>query len=299
MVGARQEMTYRQTADQVERTATACGALGLRPGDGIALLEGPRPEAFTVMAAACLAGLRYAALHPLGTAGMDTTVLSDSSTDLLVVDDRSSPERAARTDVRTITLSELGGYVAAAQPHSSDPRRPATYLFYTGGTTGAPKGVILGDRSLVANAWANASWAWPHDTNFLVTTPMSHAAGLLVAPGFPRGASFTLHKSFDPDRVIDAIEHHGISTTFVVPTMLYALLDNPRIASANTSGLRWIFYGAAPTDPERIRKARSIFGPVLLGFAVAGLGYEFDDCRHWHTGCWKGRNTRTITRRWS
>ncbi|CAJ0557286.1 unnamed protein product, partial [Mesorhabditis spiculigera] len=63
----------------------------------------------------------------------------------------------------------------------------ALCLFYTGGTTGEPKGVMLRDRSLVANAWAcTTAREWPADTTMLLTTPMSHAAGLLVAPGLQR-----------------------------------------------------------------------------------------------------------------
>lgn len=50
----------------------------------MALLTGPRPEAFTIMAAACLAGIRFAALHPLGDAGNDAYVLRDSGADLLI-----------------------------------------------------------------------------------------------------------------------------------------------------------------------------------------------------------------------
>lgn len=145
------------------------------------------------MAAACLAGLRYTALHPLGT---DRHVLRDSAADLLVVNDRQFAARARPDGVQALTLAELGRLADSIAPGPGDPRGPALYLFYTGGTTGEPKGVTLRDRSLTANAWASASWTWPPDTHFLITTPMSHAAGLLVAPGLLRGASFELHPSF-------------------------------------------------------------------------------------------------------
>ncbi|MFE6867262.1 AMP-binding protein [Kitasatospora sp. NPDC057692] len=261
--GTGQTWTYGETADRIERTAAAFGRLGLAPGDGIALLCGPDPRAFTVMAAACLAGLRYTALHPLATAETDRTVLRDSASECLVVDDTRFASRARPEGVGTVTLAELDSLAADTAPGPGDPRGPALYLFYTGGTTGEPKGVMLGDRSLLANAWACSTWAWPPDTHFLITTPMSHAAGLLVAPGLLRGASFELHHSFDPDRVIDAIEHDGVSATFVVPTMLYALLDHPRLAAADLSGLNWVLYGAAPADPARLAEAHRILGPVL------------------------------------
>ncbi|MFE7562926.1 AMP-binding protein [Kitasatospora sp. NPDC057500] len=261
--GARHTWTYGETAERIERTAAALGRLGLAPGDGIALLCGPDPRAFTVMAAACLAGLRYTALHPLATADTDRTVLRDSASGCLVVDDTRFASRARPEGVGTVTLAELDSLAADTAPGSDDPRGAALYLFYTGGTTGEPKGVMLRDRSLLANAWACSTWAWPPDTHFLITTPMSHAAGLLVAPGLLRGASFELHPSFDPDRVVDAIEQDGVSATFVVPTMLYALLDHPRLTAADLSGLNWVLYGAAPADPARLAEAHRLLGPVL------------------------------------
>ncbi|WP_435597139.1 AMP-binding protein [Streptomyces anulatus] len=261
--GTKHTWTYRETADRIERTAAALGRLGLTPGDGIALLCGPDPRAFTVMAAACLAGLRYTALHPLATADTDLTVLRDSASTRLVVDDTRFASRARPDGVETIGLAELDRLTTDTSPGPDDPRGPALYLFYTGGTTGEPKGVMLRDPSLLANAWACSTWAWPPDTHFLITTPMSHAAGLLVAPGLLRGASFELHPSFDPDRVIDAIEHDGVNATFVVPTMLYALLDHPRLPSADLAGLAWVLYGAAPAAPARLAQALRLLGPVL------------------------------------
>ncbi|MEE1792595.1 AMP-binding protein [Streptomyces sp. BE308] len=261
--GTKRTWTYGETAERIERTAAAFGRLGLMPGNGLALLCGPNPQAFTVMAAACLAGLRYTALHPLATADTDRTVLRDSASDYLVVDDIRFAARARPNGTKVITLAELDRLAADTPPGPNDPRGPALYLFYTGGTTGEPKGVMLGDRSLLANAWACSTWAWPPDTHFLITTPMSHAAGLLVAPGLLQGAGFELHPSFDPNHVIDAIERDGVSATFVVPTMLYALLDHPRLPAADLSGLNWVLYGAAPAAPSRLAQAHRLLGPVL------------------------------------
>ncbi|GCD97899.1 AMP-binding protein [Embleya hyalina] len=266
--GRSHTLTYGATAERIERIAAVLGRHGPAPERALALLTGPRPEAFTIMAAACLAGVRFTALHPLGSRENDAYVLRDSGADLLVVDDtrfadRAAAARAAAT--RVVTLSELADLAEDIDttPAAGDRRGPADYLFYTGGTTGEPKGVVLGDRSLTANAWAGTTWAWPERTTFLVTTPMSHAAGLLIAPGLLRGATFVIHPGFDPDRVLDAVEHDGVNATFVVPTMLYTLLDHPRTPTADLSALAWILYGAAPTSPARLIQARQRFGPVL------------------------------------
>ncbi|MBN9096520.1 MAG: AMP-binding protein [Pseudonocardia sp.] len=256
--------SYADVASHIRRLSTALSNLRLARSDGIALLAGPRPEAFMVMAAACHAGIRYTALHPMATHVDDAFVLRDSGSAVLVVDDSRFDERtnAARDAVRVVPLRRLNDLARDSAP-SANISADATYLFYTGGTTGEPKGVILRDRSLTANAWASSTWDWQHDTRFLITTPMSHAAGLLVAPGLLHGADFHIHDRFDPARVLHAIEHDGVNTTFLVPTMLYSLLDHPEIATADLSGLRWILYGAAPTAPSRIIEARERFGAVL------------------------------------
>jgi fatty-acyl-CoA synthase len=257
-------LTYRATATQIRSVAAALTALDLPGGSAVALLTGPRPEAFTIMAAACHAGIRFTALHPLAAAHDDDYLLRDSGAAVLIVDGEAFAARtaAAAARVRVITISELLALAKEANTNATR-RGPACYLFYTGGTTGEPKGVILPDRSLIANAQASLAWDWPRNTQFLLTTPMSHAAGLLVAPGLLHGATFHIHAAFNPEAVIRAIEQDGVNTTFVVPTMLYALLDHPRLPDADLSGLRWVLYGAAPTAPSRLIEARSRFGDVL------------------------------------
>lgn len=258
--------TYRETAEEILRISSALKELPAAPTEAIALLTGPRPEAFTVMAAACHAGIRFAALHPLASRRDDEVVLRDSGTALLVVDDTNArfEQRAlaAAPSVRVVPLTELLSLARRTEP-SSDPAAEATYLFYTGGTTGTPKGVILRDRSLTANAWASTTWPWPEHARFLLNTPMSHAAGLFVAPGLLRGAEFTIHEHFDVVEVLRAIEHEGINATFMVPTMLYALLDHVATTGATVRNLRWLLYGAAPTSESRIMEALTRFGPVL------------------------------------
>ncbi|MGN6606518.1 MAG: AMP-binding protein [Jatrophihabitans sp.] len=266
--GELRTWTYAEVAEHIRRLSTVLRSLDVAPSDGIALLSGPRPEAFIIMAAACHAGIRYSALHPLATEHDDAYVLRDSGSAVLIVDDTLDNARfgqrasAAADTVRILPLTELDHLARDAAP-TTTAAADATYLFYTGGTTGEPKGVVLRDRSLVANAWASSTWAWPPDTQFLITTPMSHAAGLLVAPGLLRGAAFHIHDCFEPAEVLHAIEHDGVNTTFLVPTMLYALLDHPNIATANLTSMQWILYGAAPTTPARIIEARVRFGPIL------------------------------------
>ena len=138
-------------------------------------------------------------------------------------------------------------------------------LAYTGGTTGKSKGVMLSDRSLVTNTslWLSA-FAWPDGDRYLCVAPMSHGAGSLILPALVRGGTVVLQRGFDPERFIEAIERHRIGTTWLVPTMLYRLLDHPGTADADFSSLHAMVYSAAPASPARIRQALDRFGPIMV-----------------------------------
>ncbi|MNV43458.1 Long-chain-fatty-acid--CoA ligase [compost metagenome] len=100
-------------------------------------------------------------------------------------------------------------------------------------------------------------------TRVLCPTPISHGAGAMIVPTLALGGSFVLQRGFDPDRFIDAVEKHRIGSVFLVPTMIYKLLDHPRCATADFSSLELLSYGASPMTPARIREAISRIGPVL------------------------------------
>ena len=78
-----------------------------------------------------------------------------------------------------------------------------------------------------------------------------------------RDDAIAIHDGFDAGRVLDAIVEGRTTHLFVVPTMLYALMDHPRIEAADLSALRRIIYTAAPISPTRLTQALRLFGPIL------------------------------------
>jgi fatty-acyl-CoA synthase len=268
--GTPRRLTYAETLELIWRQATLLREIGLRPGDGIALLARNRPEAFTLMAASCLCRLRYVPLHPLGSPAADEYTFADADIRALFVDADQFGARAAAAEGRVEIVRDLGEVeLPTARPEKvlagADADGPAAlYILYTGGTTGSPKGVMLPDRSLTTNAWMTAThWDWPAHADMAIGTPMSHAAGLFVLPGLMRGATFTLQPRFDVPRLLDAIENDGVNSFFAVPSMLYDLLDHPATAAADLSALQWVLYGAAPMSPRRLEEAIDAIGPVL------------------------------------
>jgi fatty-acyl-CoA synthase len=138
-------------------------------------------------------------------------------------------------------------------------------IFYTGGTTGRPKGVVHGHTSLVANTTIElAEFEWADPLRFLIATPISHAGFAFLLPVLLRGGTIVLRDGFSPESFLEDVRRHQITGTFLVPTMISALLDSPALEGFDASSLQMIVYGAAPISPARLAHAVRRFGPVFI-----------------------------------
>lgn len=278
LVGGGVRWSYAELGAQANRFARFFKARGLARGDAVALLSANTPEVVAATQAAQILGLRYTPLHPLGSEDDHAFVIEDAGIGTLMVDAAAHASRGrallARTDLARIFTfgpADFGDDLvagAAAMDGAELPieARPGdvTSLNYTGGTTGKPKGVVHRHRSTVAMMTQElAFWEWPDDVRFLVATPLSHAAGAMMTPTLVKGGTFFFHKGFDPADYLATIARERITATFMVPTMLYALLDHPGIADADLSSLQMLIYGAAPASPVRLQQALDRFGPIL------------------------------------
>jgi fatty-acyl-CoA synthase len=109
-----------------------------------------------------------------------------------------------------------------------------------------------------------AEWEWPDDLRLLAATPVSHAAGMLALPTALLGGSFHMLSGFDGDALLDYVARERISATFLVPAMIYRLLDLARAKPRDLSSLKTVFYGAAPMLPSRLAEGIELFGPVFM-----------------------------------
>jgi fatty-acyl-CoA synthase len=275
-----QSITYRAFGAMLSGLVQALEARGLRAGDAIATLSSNRPEAFLVTAAAYLMGMRITWMHPLASEDDHAYLLEDSGVRTLFVDPGSFAARAAALKARLPGLRTLYGLgpldgaedvLAAAAAFAPLPlvsrasENDVCTLIYTGGTTGRPKGVVHTHRVHVAMVMTElAEWDWPPEVRFLAMTPITHAAGAMFVAVMLRSGSFVMNKGFDPQRFFDLVERHRITCTFLVPTMIYVLLDHPGLDDADLSSLQTVIYGASPMSPARLIEGMRRFGPVFM-----------------------------------
>jgi long-chain acyl-CoA synthetase len=134
-------------------------------------------------------------------------------------------------------------------------------VFYTGGTTGQPKGVMLSQGNLTAFSYLSlVELPLAEATVQLTVLPMFHLAALAqVLRSFGRAGRQVVLPAFSPLGVLEAIAAERIEQTALVPTMLQMLVDHPDFASHDTSSLGMIGYGASPISEALLERAMAAF----------------------------------------
>ncbi|MDR2155994.1 MAG: AMP-binding protein [Burkholderiaceae bacterium] len=276
----QRRVTYRELGASISRAIQCFDALGLKRGDVVAQLSGNRPEVFVIVAAAYVHGLRSVTLHPAAGLADHVHVLSDAGAKFFV-SEAAYGERAAALREHCPGVMhwrshdedapDLPCFSAEARAFAPQTLRAhaqpedVVRLSYTGGTTGRSKGVQLSDRAVLTNTllWL-AGLGLPDGVRYLCPAPISHGAGSLVIPTLARGGTVILQRGFDAARFVADARTHKAQLSWLVPTMLYGLLDYLREhPDQQMRSVQWLVYSAAPAAPERLREALQKLGPVL------------------------------------
>ncbi len=269
-------LRYAEVERMVFAMAQAFQAMGLRLGEGVGCLGPNRPEGWAVAAATQMAGCRYTPLNPRAAADDLAFIATDAELSLIVYD--ATCEALARdvsgsAGCRAIALGpgRHDDLLALADGQSGDPFRPVVeesdvaVVAYTGGTTGRPKGVVLPHRCTVANVTMTLTdWQLPSDLRVLLCTPLSHSAGTMVLPTLLRGGTIHLLDGFDAKTFLKTIETERITCTLGVPTLIYALLDEPALDRTDLGSLQAFIYGSSPISPTRLEEAMVRMGGVFM-----------------------------------
>ncbi|MCB1412517.1 MAG: AMP-binding protein [Xanthobacteraceae bacterium] len=272
-------VTYAHVANTIGRIQHVLAGLGLPRGSGIASLTANRWESWACAVAAQALALRTTPLHPLGSLDDHLDQLADAEIAVLVVDADHYAARGAELAARADSLKHvyaigradfapdlmaLAQGAGAVSPRDLAQPDDACVLAYTGGTTGKSKGVLRRHASATAVTTAVLSeFELPDRPQYLAVAPISHVAGTKVLPTLIRGGTVHLMRSFDPERVLETIARERINFTLFVPTMIYVLLDHPKLPATDLSSLQLVLYGASPMSPTRLVEGLERIGPVF------------------------------------
>ncbi|NNE12929.1 MAG: long-chain-fatty-acid--CoA ligase [Ilumatobacter sp.] len=264
--------SYRELDDRLRRLHTVLRDHGLAPGDRVAMLSFNSIAFAELYLGIPMAGLVQVPLNFRWADPELTYALRDSGARVLFCDRDPGPlgdlvEHVVRLDARSDgdILSEYDRLLAEAEPTAFDDdavdENTLAGLFYTGGTTGASKGVMLTHRNLMANAWGmQVTQPMTGRDRYLVMAPMFHAAGSVsVLQSVLVGATQVLLPAFDPGTMLDLFESERITQTLGVPTMVAAAVEEQLARPRDVSAFEVFAHGGSPIALEVVRRGTTAF----------------------------------------
>jgi long-chain acyl-CoA synthetase len=278
--GARRRI-WTQTADRVARVAGALSELDVQRGDRVAILALNSDRYFEMMYALPWIGAVMVPINTRLAAPEIAYILEDSGAVALFIDatmahhltaldgkmpsvrevvwldDIASPDGMLHFE--DLTASEPVEDVGAANDELAG-------LFYTGGTTGRSKGVMLTHTNLVVNALnAVAGIGFDTDTAYIHSGAMFHLADGASTFGVTQaGGRHAFVSRFEPVEVLQTIQTEKVTHAQFVPTMINMLVNHPRFGEFKIDTLQFILYGASPMPEGVLRKAMELMPHVRL-----------------------------------
>lgn len=254
------ELDYRAAHRQALALAADLAAHGIGPGDRVACLMLNRAEHFVAYYAVAAAGAILVSLNTRLTAAEQQQIVAHSGARLLL-HDLAHAARAAELGGAALPfeLAERVPEVAFA-PRLATADQPA-HLYYTSGTTGAAKGVILTHRNVCTHAETavrelgiGPGDRWAH------IAPMFHLADAWATFAVTHaGGSHAFLPHFTAESALHLLEQQRITITNLVPTMLNLMVKDPS-ASGRRYALRTMLSGGAAIAPEVVRAILATFG---------------------------------------
>jgi len=261
-------------AAQVRALAAALTAIDPTPQSrvGICALNSAGHIAMLLAVLAC--GKVWVPLNPKSTRPEIRRII-DATEPSILVQDSCSVELLDGAPGARIHCGDGGGalptlatlaqqHADAAHPSFDLPDNATQAIKFTGGTTGAPKGVMQPYRAWMANISNQIqSWGFDEHDRYIVAAPITHGTSTYILPILAQGGCHVVLEGAGAEAVRTAFHERGGTVCFMPPTLVYMLMALPGVSRADFPRLRRLIYGGAPMPPEKIREVRAFFGPVL------------------------------------
>ncbi|MDA0237046.1 MAG: AMP-binding protein [Proteobacteria bacterium] len=277
-VGMDTLYTYRLFYERVRCLATSMREdLCLKPGDRIAIVMPNHPEYIVIRYATWYAGLSVVPINSKLHALEISYMLEHSGSTVCFVSKNLAGEFfpvssncAVVSRVIDVDSNEYCVLTDSRPAIDMEDRQPddLAWLFYTSGTTGKPKGVMISHQNMLMGGMAylvdvddvSASDSIIH------AAPLSHGSGFYDLPHVMKCANQIIPRSgqFDPNEVLDLIQRWNGVSMFLAPTMVKRLVQIQEVSECSLEGLKTIVYGGGPMYVHDIKQALDILGPRFV-----------------------------------
>ncbi len=266
-VDGKRTLTWSQLVNRISKLASGLKAVNLCTGDRAGILALNSDHYMEAMYATVWAGGITVPLNYRWSAPEIAYALNDSETKVLFFDNAFSDvahEVASLVNHELIMISfdepsndeKYIEHLIESSPECAEyigDENDTAGIFYTGGTTGRSKGVMLTHANHISNSLQFLSIInVDQESVYLHAAPMFHIADALYVYMITQiGAKHIFIPRFEPDACAKAIQNHKISDIILVPTMIQMLLELPNFTDFNLSSLKQLYYGASPM-PEAV-----------------------------------------------
>lgn len=264
-------VTWSDLHHRAQKVAGALAQMGLKPGGRVAVVMGNSMEYAELFAGVAWAGGVIVPLNTRWTAKERREAIEDCGASIVITSEEFAAEAKDHADAFGIRRISTGGAFSGAEDYeaivtAADPleclESPSDELFaifYTGGTTGRSKGVMLSHACLYHGVLVSiAEGAFGRDARYLLTSPSFHIAGASAIVGmFVSTGTGVVLPRFTAEAVIEAVERHGVNETLLVPAMIQAVIDHPQFDAGRFRSLRRLIYGASPITQALLERTMS------------------------------------------
>lgn len=244
-------------------------AIGVRPGDRVAALARNAPHYYSLLFACSRIGAVLVGLNWRLSPRELEVIVADAAPRVLIVQDEFRPGVEAVSGAIGATLIDFDEDLERMAVHRGpaelaeavDPAATVVQL-YTSGTTGAPKGILLTHANLGPSSESGRRLYGMDATSVnLLISPLFHIGGLGYSlTCLSLGGHTLLVSNAAADHLLSQIERWGVTHSFMVPSVIQSLADDPSVTKRDLSSLRVLAYGGAPMGPALVSRARQALG---------------------------------------
>ena len=282
VVSGSVRLSFDEFNCRVNSLANALIDLGLRREDRVAILLDSNYQYLELYFAVPKAGGVVVPLNTALSVPEMTYILNHAEVKVLVFGERFEPVvdllLNGLDSVKTLVVvgastKEVSSYeqlvakYPSTEPEVEVGEQDVAFLIYTSGTTGSPKGIMVTHRGVIESALNNILGYHLREKDIgLVSVPLFWGAIMVgaVVPHFYVGSTLVLADDYTPEAILDLIQKERVTTGFMIPPMITALLEHPQLGDYDVSSLRCVLFSGVPMAVETLKRTINTFGNIFF-----------------------------------